>query len=63
MMVVYGKITDSDNDYEWYLKHTDTLPGFGYIEAGKTNKQFCVSPFSMFFNCFVNNVQLLCIGI
>ena len=46
------KLTDSDNDDDWNLKHTDTFPGFGYIEAGKTNKQFCVSPGGMCFEDF-----------
>lgn len=31
-------------DDEWRLKHISTFPGFGYVEASKTNKKFCVSP-------------------
>ncbi|XP_015587369.1 nudC domain-containing protein 1 [Cephus cinctus] len=32
-----------ENDH-WRFKHIYTFPGFGYVEAGKTNKKFCVSP-------------------
>lgn len=34
---------DEDGD-KWGLKHISTLPGFGYVEASKTNKKFCIAP-------------------
>ncbi|XP_051163869.1 nudC domain-containing protein 1-like [Leptopilina boulardi] len=33
----------SDNE-NWELEHIWTFPAFGYVEASKTNKKFCVSP-------------------
>jgi hypothetical protein len=36
------KIKDSDSE-DWELEHIHTFPGFGYVEASKTNKKFCVS--------------------
>ncbi|XP_057329687.1 nudC domain-containing protein 1 [Microplitis mediator] len=33
-----------DKDAEWELVHKDVFPGFGYVEASKTNKKFCISP-------------------
>ncbi|XP_011505619.1 PREDICTED: nudC domain-containing protein 1 [Ceratosolen solmsi marchali] len=32
------------NNEDWELEHIHTFPGFGYVEASKTNKKFCVSP-------------------
>ncbi|KAG7199156.1 hypothetical protein KM043_018045 [Ampulex compressa] len=29
---------------QWGIKHICTFPGFGYVEASKSNKKFCVSP-------------------
>ncbi|KAL0104632.1 hypothetical protein PUN28_017400 [Cardiocondyla obscurior] len=37
-------MSDSDNDNQWNLRHIHSFPGFGYVEASKTNKKFCVSP-------------------
>ncbi|OXU21847.1 hypothetical protein TSAR_001486 [Trichomalopsis sarcophagae] len=34
---------ESDGE-DWDLEHIYTFPGFGYVEASKTNKKFCVSP-------------------
>ncbi|XP_012268085.2 nudC domain-containing protein 1 [Athalia rosae] len=34
--------SENDGD-EWNLKHISTFPGFGYVEASKTNKKFCIS--------------------
>ncbi|KAL7297341.1 hypothetical protein TKK_0009733 [Trichogramma kaykai] len=34
-----------ENGNDWDLKHSFTFPGFGYIEASKTNKKFCIAPF------------------
>ncbi|XP_023315020.1 nudC domain-containing protein 1 isoform X2 [Trichogramma pretiosum] len=34
-----------ENENDWDLKHSFTFPGFGYIEASKTNKKFCIAPF------------------
>lgn len=36
-------IKESEND-DWDLEHSHIYPGFGYVEASKTNKKFCVSP-------------------
>ncbi|XP_011860424.1 PREDICTED: nudC domain-containing protein 1 isoform X2 [Vollenhovia emeryi] len=33
-----------DGDAQWSLRHVLSFPGFGYVEASKTNKKFCVSP-------------------
>ena len=33
---------------DWKFINTITFPGFGYVEASKTNKKFCVSPPSEF---------------
>ncbi|XP_066586804.1 nudC domain-containing protein 1 [Prorops nasuta] len=35
--------SQGDNE-EWNFQHVHTFPGFGYVEASKTNKKFCVSP-------------------
>jgi len=35
---------NGDNDIQWNLQHVHSFPGFGYVEASKTNKKFCVSP-------------------
>ncbi|XP_046624693.1 nudC domain-containing protein 1 isoform X1 [Neodiprion virginianus] len=37
-------VAGESNDEHWRLKHISTFPGFGYVEASKTNKKFCVSP-------------------
>lgn len=37
-------ITDIIKDNAWNIKHTTTFPGFGYVEASKSNKKFCVCP-------------------
>ena len=39
-------ITKQANNENWELEHIYTFPGFGYVEASKTNKKFCVSPSS-----------------
>ncbi|KAH0533773.1 nudC domain-containing protein 1 [Cotesia glomerata] len=31
-------------DEEWELVHKNIFPGFGYVEASKANKKFCISP-------------------
>lgn len=36
--------TQNDNIDDWNICHTNTFPGFGYVEASKSNKKFCVSP-------------------
>ncbi|XP_015184696.1 PREDICTED: nudC domain-containing protein 1 [Polistes dominula] len=35
-------ITDIVKDNVWNIKHTTTFPGFGYVEASKSNKKFCI---------------------
>ncbi|KAF7994049.1 hypothetical protein HCN44_011318 [Aphidius gifuensis] len=36
---------DDDNNIDnWKICHTNTFPGFGYVEASKSNKRFCISP-------------------
>ncbi|KAI4497903.1 hypothetical protein M0802_007019 [Mischocyttarus mexicanus] len=35
-------ITDISKDNVWNIKHTKTFPGFGYVEASKSNKKFCI---------------------
>ncbi|CAK9801120.1 NudC domain-containing protein 1 [Anthophora quadrimaculata] len=37
-------ITGKVDDTKWNMKHYYTFPGFGYVEASKSNKKFCVSP-------------------
>lgn len=37
-------LTDDLANKQWNLKHVYSFPGFGYVEASKTNKKFCVSP-------------------
>lgn len=37
-------ISGQVNDTEWNIKHHYTFPGFGYVEASKSNKKFCLSP-------------------
>lgn len=34
---------NNDSDEEWPMEHKFTFPGFGYIEASKKNKKFCLS--------------------
>ncbi|XP_012281151.1 nudC domain-containing protein 1 [Orussus abietinus] len=36
--------TEEVDSEDWNLEHVHTFPGFGYIEASKTNKKFCISP-------------------
>ncbi|XP_019697360.1 nudC domain-containing protein 1 isoform X2 [Harpegnathos saltator] len=36
---------DTCDDYtQWDIQHIHNFPGFGYVEASKTNKKFCVAP-------------------
>ncbi|XP_012522265.1 nudC domain-containing protein 1 [Monomorium pharaonis] len=35
---------NGNGNTHWNLKHIHSFPGFGYVEASKTNKKFCVSP-------------------
>ncbi|XP_072753953.1 nudC domain-containing protein 1 [Anoplolepis gracilipes] len=37
-------IDDVNDNAEWGIKHIHSFPRFGYVEASKTNKKFCVSP-------------------
>lgn len=39
-------VTDDtcDDGTQWDIKHIHNFPGFGYVEASKTNKKFCVAP-------------------
>lgn len=37
-------ITGRADDTKWDMEHCYTFPGFGYVEASKSNKKFCVSP-------------------
>ncbi|XP_053984300.1 nudC domain-containing protein 1 [Hylaeus volcanicus] len=37
-------ITGEGDDIHWDIKHHYTFPGFGYVQASKSNKMFCVSP-------------------
>ena len=37
-------ITGQADDAKWDMEHCYTFPGFGYVEASKSNKKFCVSP-------------------
>ncbi|CAL7938766.1 unnamed protein product [Xylocopa violacea] len=37
-------ITGRVDDAKWNMEHYYTFPGFGYVEASKSNKKFCVSP-------------------
>lgn len=37
-------IDDAQDDTQWGIKHIYSFPGFGYVEASKTNKKYCVSP-------------------
>ncbi|EZA47477.1 hypothetical protein DMN91_005326 [Ooceraea biroi] len=41
---VWAVDDDANDDAEWNIKHTHSFPGFGYVEASKTNKKFCVAP-------------------
>lgn len=36
--------TQESTKENWKIDHTYTFPGFGYVEASKRNKKFCVSP-------------------
>ena len=49
-------LTEESDSEDWDFKHTHTFPGFGYIEASKTNKKFCISPSG---NSYSTNVQVL----
>ncbi|XP_014467548.1 PREDICTED: nudC domain-containing protein 1 [Dinoponera quadriceps] len=33
-----------DDGTRWDMRHIHNFPGFGYVEASKTNKKFCVAP-------------------
>ncbi|XP_076624773.1 nudC domain-containing protein 1 isoform X2 [Colletes latitarsis] len=44
-------ITGQENHTKWDIQHHYTFPGFGYVEASKSNKKFCVSPISRWFVC------------
>ncbi|XP_015110562.1 nudC domain-containing protein 1 [Diachasma alloeum] len=35
-------LLEAPND--WNVQHESTFPGFGYVEASKSNKKFCISP-------------------
>lgn len=35
---------DESNEQSWSPEHVNTFPGFGYVEASKGNRKFCVSP-------------------
>lgn len=37
-------VTGEVDDTKWNMEHYYTFPGFGYVEASKSNKKFCVSP-------------------
>ncbi|XP_076382225.1 nudC domain-containing protein 1 [Megalopta genalis] len=37
-------VTGNADDTKWDIEHYYTFPGFGYVEASKRNKKFCVSP-------------------
>lgn len=37
-------VTGQADDIKWDMEHCYTFPGFGYVEASKSNKKFCVSP-------------------
>ncbi|XP_078037029.1 nudC domain-containing protein 1 [Augochlora pura] len=37
-------VTGNADDTKWDIEHCYTFPGFGYVEASKRNKKFCVSP-------------------
>ncbi|XP_032690592.1 nudC domain-containing protein 1 [Odontomachus brunneus] len=39
-------VTDDtcDDGTQWDIRHIHNFPGFGYVEASKTNKKFCVAP-------------------
>lgn len=34
---------EESEDSDWKLTHIDTFPAFGYVEASKENKKFCVA--------------------
>lgn len=38
------EMSNGGDDAQWNLRHVCSFPGFGYVEASKTNKKFCVSP-------------------
>ncbi|XP_076294331.1 nudC domain-containing protein 1 isoform X1 [Lasioglossum baleicum] len=37
-------VSGEADDTKWDIEHYYTFPGFGYVEASKSNKKFCVSP-------------------
>lgn len=43
------------NDDNWDPKHSCTFPGFGYIEASKANKQFCISSPGLY--CYIRKTN------
>lgn len=42
---------------QWELSHTSTFPGFGYVEASKTNKKFCISPPNSSFVAIIEHIR------
>ncbi|KZC07704.1 PREDICTED: nudC domain-containing protein 1 [Dufourea novaeangliae] len=38
-------ITGKADDTKWNIENRYIFPGFGYVEASKSNKKFCVSPY------------------
>ncbi|XP_029659461.1 nudC domain-containing protein 1 isoform X1 [Formica exsecta] len=50
-------IDDVNDDAEWDIKHTHSFPRFGYVEASKTNKKFCVSPTDGSYIAIVEHVR------
>lgn len=54
------EIDNKDDDIEWNLRHVHSFFGFGYVEASKTNKKFCVSPIGkvieIFFKYYFSNI-------
>lgn len=48
------EVGDGDDDAHWNLKHVRSFPGFGYVEASKTNRKFCVSPICKAAESFLN---------
>lgn len=39
-----GCVWSLSEDPDWSISHISTFPGFGYVEASKSNKKFCMSP-------------------
>jgi len=40
---------DANDDVKWNIKHIHDFPVFGYVEASKINKKFCVAPIGKIF--------------